>query len=241
MKIVRGLFSITIAFSLIFGSASHAFASESVDRIPPTTRIEISGLLGNGDWHCSDVIVELTAIDNPGGAGVIETVYSLDGGKTWWGYHEPFTIAQEGTIVIHARSRDNAGNIEEPTPYRQVKIDKTGPSVSISVAPSVIWPANHKQLMVNVLVTSSASDELSGLNSFHLAVKDEYGQIEPVIGSYFQKQIQLEAWRDSRDLDGRVYTVSIVASDYAGNTATAETTVTVPHDRRKDVNNENST
>ena len=87
--------------------------------------------------------------------------------------------------------------------------------------------------MVDVLVTGSADDGLSGLESCQLSVKDEYGQVEPVIGPYLQRQIQLEAWRDGRDLDGRVYTVSITAIDYAGNSATGETTVIVPHDRRK--------
>ena len=96
-----------------------------------------------------------------------------------------------------------------------------------------IWPANHKSVMADVLVTGPADDELSGLRSFQLAVKDEYAQVEPVIGPYLQKQIQLEAWRDGQDFDGRVYTTSITATDYAGNMATAETTVTIPHDRRR--------
>ncbi len=92
--------------------------------------------------------------------------------------------------------------------------------------------------MVEVLVIGSADDGLSGLNSVQLSVKDEYGQVEPVIGSHLQRQIQLEARRDGNDLDGRVYTVSIMATDHAGNSATGETAVTVPHDRRKEAENE---
>ena len=84
------------------------------------------------------------------------------------------------------------------------------------------------------------NDGLSGLNSFQLAVKDEYGQVEPIIVPHLQSQIQLEAWRDGRDLDGRVYTISIIGTDHAGNSATAEAIVTVPHDRRKEANNERS-
>ncbi|MFC2016808.1 S8 family serine peptidase [Chloroflexota bacterium] len=208
--------------------------NELSDTIPPTTRIEIHGLQGDEGWYRSDVRVELTAVDNAGSSGIAETQYSLDGGKTWQSYDEPFTIANEGINTIQTRSRDNAGNLEEAPASREIKIDKTGPSVNISVSPSIICPANHKEAMVNVLVTSPATDELSRLRSFQLSVKDEYGQVEPTMEPRFQSQIQLEAWRDGCDLDGRAYTIIITATDYAGNSAMAETTVTVPHDRRKE-------
>ncbi len=215
--------------------------NEPGDKIAPTTRIEISGLQGNREWYRSDVTVELTAVDNTGGSGVAGTQYSLDGGKTWQNYGEPFTLGNEGMNTVQARSRDNAGNIEPLPVHKQFKIDKTGPSVSISVDPILIWPTNNKQVMVNVVVTSSASDELSGLYSFQLSVKDEYGQVEPLIKPRFQSQIQLEARRDGHDLDGRVYTISIAATDIAGNSAAAEATVTVPHDRgKKEANNQNT-
>ena len=213
-------------------------SNESDDTTPPTTRIELSGLQGNEGWYRSDVTVELIAIDPHGGSGVAGTEYSLDSGQTWQSYQKPFTITHEGTNFIQARSGDKAGNLEEPPAFRQVNIDKTGPSVNISVDPSLIWPANYKQLMVDVLVIGSADDGLSGLNSVQLSVKDEYGQVEPVIGPYLTMQIQLEARRDGNDLDGRVYTISITATDRAGNSATGETAVTVPHDRRKEAENE---
>lgn len=209
---------------------------ESADKVPPRTTIELSGMQGNSGWYRSSVTVELVAVDNPSSSGVAETRYSLDDGKTWQSYYEPFTITLEGINIIQARSRDNAGNVEGLPAYRKFRIDRTGPSVSISVAPSLIWPTNHKQAMMDVLVTGSAVDELSGLGSFQLVVADEYGQVEPRIGSYLQRRIWLEAWRDGHDLDGRVYTISITATDCAGNTATATTTVTVPHDRRKKSN-----
>jgi len=211
------------------------------DKMPPTTTIKLSGLQGNGGWYRSDVKVELTAVDHLGGSGVTETQYSLDSGKTWQSYQEPFTITREGINVIQARSQDNAGNVEALPAYSEVKIDKTGPRVNISADPSLIWPANHKQLMVEVLVTGSADDEFSGLNSVWLAVKDEYGKVEPAIGPYLEALIQLEAWRDSHDFDGRVYIISIMASDCAGNKAVGETRVTVPHDRgKREVNSEKS-
>ncbi len=281
-KIGLCLFSVTLALTLIFGTAGYALAdppahAEKVDvlvsfkekpgpaeqalitnaggkakrnyheagsgiapndMIPPTTIIELSGLQGNEGWYRSKVRVELTATDNINGSGVAETQYSLDGGQTWQNYHQPFALSSEGTNTIQARSRDNAGNLEGLPASREVNIDKTGPSVNISVDPGIIWPANHKQVMVKVRVTASASDMLSRVSSAELGVKDEYGQVEPIIGPYLQGRIWLEAWREGRDLDGRVYTISITATDYAGNITTAETTVTVPHDHGKEkVNN----
>ena len=204
--------------------------NEPSDTISPTTTIEISGLQGFRSWYRSDVRVELTAVDNVGGSGIAETQYSLDSGKTWQSYSEPFTIANEGTNFIQARSRDNAGNLEALPVSSQFKIDKTAPSVNISVDPNLIWQANDNEVMVDVLVTGSAADELSGLISTQLAVKDEYGQVEPFIAPYLPRQTQLEAWSDPDDHDGRIYTISITATDYAGNSATAESAVTVPND-----------
>lgn len=112
-------------------------------------------------------------------------------------------------------------------------LPKTESSVNISVELGLIWPANHKKVMVDVFVNGLASDRLSGLNSFQLSMKDDYGRVEPLTGLLFQRKIQLEAWRDGRDPDGRVYTISITATDCAGNTATAETTVIVPRDHRR--------
>jgi len=44
--------------------------------------------------------------------------------------------------------------------------------------------------------------------------------------------IQLESWRAGSDRDGRVYTITAVIIDNAGNQSTGTTTVLVPHDMR---------
>jgi hypothetical protein len=221
-------------------SASSDTDSSKSDTIPPTTTIELSGLQGDQGWYRSEVKVKLTAEDNLDGTGVAETLYSLDGGKTWQNYHEPFTISSEGTNIIQARSRDNAGNLEMLPVSDEVNIDRTPPTVHITADPAIIWPANHKQVMVKVWITASASDALSRVSSAELTVKDEYGQVEPVIGPFLQSGVWLEAWREGRDLDGRVYTITVTAIDHAGNINTADTTVIVPHDRGKREDRERS-
>lgn len=83
------------------------------DNIAPTTTIHLAGLDGDNGWFRSAVEVTLSAVDNPGGSGVESTSYSLDG-VNWIPYIGPFTIEAEGVTTVYYRSRDKAGNVEEP-------------------------------------------------------------------------------------------------------------------------------
>jgi hypothetical protein len=74
-------------------------------------------------------------------------------------------------------------------------------------------------------------------NTAAYAVTDEYGQVQPS-GSVTLKSdgsstftIQLQASRDGNDRDGRQYTITVKAPDNAGNSGSASTGVTVPHDQ----------
>ena len=49
----------------------------------------------------------------------------------------------------------------------------------------------------------------------------------------FNTTIQLEAWRNGEDYDGRHYTLSITAIDKAGNDSSVSTEVICPHDQSK--------
>ena len=62
-------------------------------------------------------------------------------------------------------------------------------------------------------------------------VEDEYDTVEPAILG-FGEIIELEAWRNGTDKDGRLYTLSVSATDVADNEASAETTVICHHDQR---------
>ena len=108
-------------------------------------------------------------------------------------------------------------------------MDPTPPEVSISASPDTLWPPNHKP--VDVTINGSAHDALSGIDSISFQVTDEYGECEPEINN-FGEVIQLIAWRNGSDKDGRVYTIQVTATDIAGNSSTAQTQVIVPHDQR---------
>lgn len=86
--------------------------------------------------------------------------------------------------------------------------------------------------MINVTVGGLANDNLSGIALTTFKVIDEYKLIEPVILN-FNAGIQLEAWRNGDDLDGRLYTISVTTKDKADNQVSNSTTVICPHDQGK--------
>ncbi|MBU1997989.1 MAG: DUF11 domain-containing protein [Candidatus Omnitrophica bacterium] len=278
--------------------------TSSVDNVPPTTTASISPEANEADWNKSDVTISLSAVDNEEGSGIAKIEYSLDS-TNWITYATSFTITREGTTIVYYKSTDNTGNVEpqksleinldktpptitttispppnssgwhntdvivtftatdnlsginsftEPTTvttegknqhiggeavdladnrattFVTLNIDKIPPQVNISATPNTLWPPNHK--LVNVTISGGATDNLSGIASNVFKVTDEYKTIEPVIPN-FNSIIQLEAWRNGNDLEGRIYTISVTTKDKADNQTTNSTTVTCSHDQGK--------
>jgi hypothetical protein len=207
---------------------------ERVDIIPPVTTAQLSPAPNAAGWNNSDTQVTLSAVDNNGGLGVKNITYSASGAQsipttTVSGNSTIFSITAEGQTTITFFAADNANNVETAKNVT-LNIDKTKPNVNITATPSTLWPPNHT--MVKVTVNGSASDQLSGIAATSFKVTDEYGKVEPTI-SKFGDVIQLEAWRNGDDANGRIYTISVIATDKAGNQATASTTVICPHDQGK--------
>lgn len=116
---------------------------------------------------------------------------------------------------------------------RIVEVDTAPPVIDVTVDKTVLWPPNGKNH--TVLVTGSSTDDGSGVGSVTWALSDSYGEISgggslPSGGS-FSLPIVLPASRRGNDPNGRVYTITITATDGAGNTGTRTVQVTVPHDQ----------
>jgi Regulator of chromosome condensation (RCC1) repeat len=201
------------------------------DITPPITTVMITGTQGNNGWYVSDVQITLTATDNDGGSGVKEIHYSVDGTETIVsGSSASHAIAGDGTHAVTWYAVDNAGNVEMPAHEMSINIDKTPPSIPSLVAdPSILWPPNRK--MVNVAIGGSVADGGSGIDSTIITVTDEYGICNMTVPG-FGNAIALESWRAGMDMDGRLYTITAVITDKAGNQSTGTTTVLVPHDMR---------
>jgi len=101
------------------------------DLEPPTTELAVSGTPGENGWHVSDVLLNLSAIDNENGSGVFETNFSLNDGATWEKYLEPITISREGVSTIRFFSVDKNGN-SEAEKVQTIKIDKTAPEARMT-------------------------------------------------------------------------------------------------------------
>lgn len=212
-------------------------ADAHVENIAPETTVSVNPASPNGanGWYTSDVTISLAATDDC--TGITGTEYSTDNGATWQPYTEPLTISTEGVTTISYRSSDRAGNVEAAKSLI-VKIDKTAPTAFISANPSAIFPPNGK--IVTVTISGQAADGVSGLAGVSYTVTDEYGSplaisprtLEGATATWTDV-LGVEARRNGDDKDGRLYTVTAIITDEAGNTTTASTTITVLHDRGK--------
>ena len=122
-------------------------------------------------------------------------------------------------------------------------VDTTAPTLAPSVDKGILWPPNHK--MVVVTIETNASDDsglpvnlsavvtsnepVEGLGDGDTAPDWIEPQIDPATGVI---TMQLRAERSGTG-EGREYTISITATDDAGNTSTADVVVIVPHDKKK--------
>lgn len=194
------------------GNRATTSAAVNIDKTDPTITATVAPPPNEYGWNNTDVTVTFTCTDTLSGIEVCP---------------EPITVSSEGADqVITGTAYDKAGNAADIRVA--LNIDKTTPAVSLSASPGLLWPPNHK--MVDVAISGGVSDP-SGIASVVFTVIDEYGRVQPVV-SGFNTTIPLEAWREGTDKDGRVYTITVVITDKAGNRSTASTTVAVPHDQR---------
>ena len=116
------------------------------------------------------------------------------------------------------------------------------PTISDLLAtPDELWPPNHK--VVEVLLSGHVVDHEDGLAEVWLVVDDEYGEVsdEPGYitdlldgdGVFEELPVELIAWRDGDDLDGRIYTIVVYAIDNEENLTEETVQVIVPHDKGK--------
>ncbi len=220
-----GIIDLTLSPSSVLGSQGN-----QIDLTPPTTSIQANGAAGLNGWYTSNVTVALSAIDNPGGTGVLKTIYSLDGGATFQTYSGPFVISQEGTTTILAQSSDQEGNEEYPPVSLTLKIDKTPPVLNVTANPTILWPPSHK--MVTIQTTVQAADNLDP-NPVVKLVSVTSNEPDSGLGDILIQPdgtILLRAERLGSG-NGRIYTIAYSAQDAAGNITTKSVMVTVPHNK----------
>ncbi|MCX6006962.1 MAG: hypothetical protein NTZ34_06835, partial [Chloroflexi bacterium] len=204
-----------------------------IDTKLPTTKVQITPAPNENGWNNSDINVKLTVEGQNGETGVKSIHYKLTGAmvgeKTVQANNISITISTEGTTTLTYYAMDNATNREQEKSV-VLKLDKTAPTVTIAASPDKIQATGHK--MVSVVVNGTATDNLSDVVSTVLNVKDEYNLVEPKITA-FGNTINLDAWCDDKDKTGRIYTISAIVKDKAGNEAESKATVTCPNGKVK--------
>jgi hypothetical protein len=140
----------------------------------------------------------------------------------------------EHVIVLEVIDKAGAFDANEVTITVE---DTTPPEFSLSVAPDVLWPPNHK--MVEITPSWEVSDNCDESLEVTLVSitmnEDDNGKGNGHTSNDIQVDdngIWLRAERSGRGT-GRVYTITYQAADDSGNATVQEATVTVPHNRRK--------
>jgi hypothetical protein len=210
-----------------------AILVEKQDTVAPATTAKVSGTAGKDGWYTSNVIVDLTSLDEI--SGVKETKYRINEGK-WMSYTGVMYLTEEGIYTIEYRSEDNAGNMED-TQSIIVKVDKSAPALKVIVDKPILAVPNRK--MEKIKVTLDSFDSVSGTESIILesiTINEDNaveGDIQDASYGTLDTEFSLRAERNGYNPEGRIYTITYLATDKAGNTVRGTITVTVPRGKNK--------
>lgn len=175
----------------------------------------------------------------PGGAPATFTASALDNvdGVVPVSFSQaPGSIFALGTTTVTVTATDAAGNVTTGS-FTITVADTTAPVIAnLTASPNSLWPANHK--LVTVTLTAAATDAASAPVTFHIvsAVSNEPdnglgdGDTSGDIIITGPMTLSLRAERAGNG-PGRIYTITIRATDDAGNTSTQTVAVSVPRNK----------
>jgi alpha-tubulin suppressor-like RCC1 family protein len=207
------------------------------DTVAPQTTATTTPAPNAAGWSKQNVTVNLAATD--AGSGVKEITYKVGTvSQTVTGASASVVVSTEGVTTVAYKAKDNAGNVESEKSV-VVRIDKTLPTVTCSATPKTLYPADHR--LVPITVTVKVSDGRSGAAGFTLtsvtsneaddapgtADGATTGDIRLFDVNTADVSGQLRAERSASG-HGRVYTLTYVGRDAAGNQRSCTTTVSAP-------------
>lgn len=192
------------------------------DTTPPVFVPQISGSLGNDGWYRSDVNLNWSVTDPESG------IASSSGCNS-----TTFTTDTAG-VKLTCSATNGAGLTSSA--QVTIKIDKTPPVTSgMPAAGCSLWPPNHKLVQVADVKTSDAlsgiapgSFKVTGISNEPSVPSDPNIVITPDGSGGFLVQLRADRLGTG---NGRVYTINATAMDNAGNSATATSVCTAPHDQ----------
>jgi hypothetical protein len=112
--------------------------------------------------------------------------------------------------------------------------DRTPPTLKVAASPAMLWPPNNKLVPVTVAVTVSDDTDPNPAVTLVSITGDDSGNVaKDIAGAALgtdDRSFELRAQRSGSGT-GRTYTITYGAKDASGNSTTARTAVTVPHDQ----------
>jgi uncharacterized lipoprotein YddW (UPF0748 family) len=140
----------------------------------------------------------------------------------------------KGVTTITWVATDAAGNTSATCTQTIMVSDTEAPTITnLTADPSVLTPPNHK--MRDVTIAYTLADNCGPVTSSIAVSSNEPengngdgGNNGPDWKIIDNHHVQLRAERSGKG-DGRVYTITVTATDAAGNKTTRNVTVTVPH------------
>jgi hypothetical protein len=211
-----------------------AQATVSPDVSAPVSNGAASPAANANGWNSSDVTITLAATDEARGSGLDFISFALSGAQSGTGHVDSggsIVVNTEGVTTLIWFAQDRAGNAESAHTL-SISIDKTKPVITgLPGAECSLWPANRRMVQV---ATISASGGASPLASFSVAASSSEPHDGDIViaGSGDSRTVALRADRYAAG-PGRVYTITVSATDAAGNSASASAACRVPHDLGK--------
>jgi uncharacterized repeat protein (TIGR01451 family) len=148
-----------------------------------------------------------------------------------------------GSYTLTYNASDPSGNAATAVTRTVNVVDTTAPTITLKNVTISLWPPNHKYQTVNIAdLVASASDGCDGSVSINNVViskvtsdETENGNgdgntLNDIVIAANCKSVQLRSERDGGG-NGRVYTITFLVRDAAGNTTTKTAKVTVPENQ----------
>ncbi len=199
--------------------------------------------------ECGDLVTYTATVSDADGDAV-QAVWTLNGvavqtddiaagGPPTTALVEYTAALPLGINALAVTATDSFGNVSTCSATITV-VDTTPPViVSTSVSPKVLWPPNHKMIAVRVSaeVTDACSAttwEIVSISCNEAVDARGSGHTSPDWTITGDATAMLRAERSGNGKAGRVYTITVQATDASGNQSTPATvTVTVAHDQGK--------
>lgn len=157
----------------------------------------------------------------------------------------PVTRASDGQNQSASGTCTDGLGQQTTTTFTGINVDKTPPTCSIRVSPTVLWSPYSKPVAITGTVT--VGDTLSGIARVVGGTITSNEVLGPgdvrgfTVNATYASPLQLSAAlnltgtlmaKRAGDGSGRIYSQLVTVTDQAGNTASCTWTVTVPRDQR---------